>query len=345
MTEPLEFFKVVFERYNLAAEQSSERNSQDYQIGNNKFRFTFATEALIPLITRALAHLEIPSTEKTDFEVFLWDSKSTGIPMVKRPWKDSDLSARGEVKTFSNNHIRTTFQPERNALSIINLNKNQAIYWVKNPESIPYFETGVPLLFILSQWLATRNMQVVHSGAVGLPEGGVLIAGKGGSGKSNSTLACLNSPLYFAADDFCVLEPGNSSMVYSIYQTGKVDADRLEHFQFLQTALYNQERLEDEKALFILSNGFEDRLIKSFPLKAILVPQITGKKNTSIKPAASGYGLRAVAPSTIFLLANQGRESLHKLANILNQVPCYTLFLGTELNQIPKAILTLLEQL
>ena len=71
MTTPIEFFELVYERYNSAAGKSSTGKHQDYQISNNKFRLTFATEALIPKITPALTHLEIPSTQKTDFEIFL----------------------------------------------------------------------------------------------------------------------------------------------------------------------------------------------------------------------------------------------------------------------------------
>ena len=41
--------------------------------------------------------------------------------------------------------------------------------------------------------MSDRNLQYVHAGAVGNKNGGILLVGKGGSGKSSTALACLKS--------------------------------------------------------------------------------------------------------------------------------------------------------
>ncbi|MFM6846780.1 MAG: serine kinase, partial [Dolichospermum sp.] len=79
--------------------------------------------------------------------------------------------------------------------------------------------------------------------------------------------------------------------------------------------------------------------------KAVLVPQITGKLETHLRPMSAGAALRALAPSTIFQLAGSGQTALQIMSSLVKQVPCYVLQLGTDMVQIPDVILRLLSQI
>jgi hypothetical protein len=45
------------------------------------------------------------------------------------------------------------------------------------------------------------------------------VAGKGGSGKSTTALACLDSPLVYASDHYCSLTNEPAPYVYSLYDS------------------------------------------------------------------------------------------------------------------------------
>ena len=80
--------------------------------------------------------------------------------------------------------------------------------------------------------------------------GGVLLAGKGGSGKSTTALTCLNSELQYVSDDYCVVVAQPSPFAYNLYCTAKVRADNTHRVPHLMPTVSNGNRLGDEKALF-----------------------------------------------------------------------------------------------
>ncbi|MEO0770938.1 MAG: serine kinase, partial [Cyanobacteria bacterium J06649_4] len=175
---------------------------------------------------------------------------------------------------------------------------------------------------------------------------GVLLAGKGGSGKSSTALACLNSELVYASDDYCLVETDPEPYVYSLYNTAKLKGQAdLERFPHLAPLISNPDSFTDEKAMVFLQEHYPEKLINKLPIKAILLPRVMGIPDTHIRRASSMLALKALAPSTIFQLPNTGQSALKMMATLARQVPCYVLELGTDIPQIPRAIATLLSDL
>ena len=128
-------------------------------------------------------------------------------------------------RSLTNERIHTAYHLGPNIFSIIDLKENLALYWVKDAQALPYYEIGSPLRTILHWWADQGAYQFVHGGAVGLPTGGVLLAGKGGTGKSTTALACLEAGLLYASDDYCLIRTDTEPFVYSIYNTAKLRGD------------------------------------------------------------------------------------------------------------------------
>jgi hypothetical protein len=63
-----------------------------------------------------------------------------------------------------------------------------------------------------------------------------------------------------------------------------------------------------------------------------------------LKPASPAAGLAALAPSTIFQLPGAGKEAFQAMGQLVRQVPCYQLNLGTDIGEIPEVILELLAE-
>lgn len=341
-TDPLTFFNAVYAAYEKAEIASGGSIEHFYCIGNFTVRLCFAGPALLPYMTSALAHLAIEPIPDPTLTICLWDSTSTHTLMPPPPWQADDYRERGEIRGFNNERIHTTFQVGPNALSILDAERNLAIYWVKTTKQIPYWETGSPLRTIFHVWMSQQGVQLIHAGAVGVPSGGVLLVGKGGSGKSTTALSCLNSELFYASDDYCLLAPEPTPTVFSIYSTGKKNADDVQRLPFLTSLISNRDRLDSEKALYFLNEHFPKKILPSFPLRAILIPQVTGQTETTLKAASPAAGLSALAPSTIFQLSGAGRTAFQGMGKIIKQLPCYYLNLGTDVAQIPDVILGLL---
>jgi hypothetical protein len=340
---PSEFFDQIYTSFKQAEATVGETVDQFYAIAGFTIRLRFAGHALVSRLTSALAHLAQVSEQTPDLTICLWDSTSTKTPIPPPPWQGGQLQQRGEILGFNTDRFLTAFQWGANALSLLDLQENLGIYWVNNAQQLPYWESGSPLRTILHSWLSQRNVQMVHAGAVGLPSGGVLLVGKGGSGKSTTALCCLESDLFYAGDDYVAVSPHPVPHVYSLYNTGKKRANDIDRLPTLKPLITNQERLETEKALYFLYEHFPEQIISGFPLKAILIPRITGGLDTSLTKVSTVTALTSLVPSTIKQLPNAGQTACHLITQVAQATPCYSLNLGTDLQQIPRIILGLLQ--
>jgi len=230
---PVAFFNAVWQRFTWAKEAIGGSDDRFYSIGGHTIRLCFAGSALMPYITPAFEHLVARPVYEPSLTVCLWDSSSTDTDMPPVPWTSDDYMARGEIRGYNNDHIHTTFHLGSGALSMMNTRMSVALFWVHDFRQIPVYERGAPLRTILFWWMNKHNRQLIHAGAVGTPKGGVLLAGKGGSGKSTTALASINSELLYAGDDYVLLGREQTPFVYSLYNSAKLDAYHIKRLSHL----------------------------------------------------------------------------------------------------------------
>lgn len=338
------FFDSLYALFKEAQKQSGCSLERFYCIAGHVIRLSFAGDCLLPRICPAFEHLSCHEHSSAELTICLLDSVSTGIAMPELPWPSHKGMDPGEVHSYSNGRIFVSFDMGTGILNLLDTERNIGIFYTCDGNKLPYWESGAPLRVILHRWLHCRRKQMLHSGAVGTADGGAILVGAGGSGKSSTSLACLQSELLYAADDYCLLTDEGEPYVHSLYSSGKINAADISKFSFLRSALSNADRLDQEKALFFLHSDFRHKISRGFPLKAILVPSVTGRQDTSFYSISAAHALRALAPSTIFQLPG-GREAAFKLiAGVARKVPCYCLELGTDKSRIPPVIFYLLHK-
>jgi len=355
--DQLAFFDALSEGFRRAAGAVG-IVERDYGIAGFRVRLRFAGSALIPVIAPALAHLEIAPEGSPDFTIELFDSRSTAtrlpfladrlVDLIRLRWWEH-LEGRRELKGLNGPRIRSVFHLGPDIVSTLDTARDGAVYWVDDAASIPYYETGYPLSVLLNWWLARRGRYFVHAAAIGLEQGGVLLTGKGGSGKSTTTLACLMSDLAIAGDDYAAVDP-EASRAYSLYNTVKLKALRdVERFPGLTGCVSNLDRVEDgeqgEKAMIFLHRHFPQKLLGSMPLRAILVPRIVDRPETVIAPASAALAFKALAPSTVFQLPGNAHEAFQGLVQMIRRIPSYEIALGSDIGRIPSTIHRFIEQL
>jgi hypothetical protein len=221
----------------------------------------------------------------------------------------------------------------------------RGFYWVRSVAQLPYWERGAPLRPLLHEWLTGSGHIPVHGAAVGYADGGVLLAGAGGSGKSNAALTCLNSDLLYASDDFCVLSDKPEWQVHSLYCSGKMLPPDIRRHPHLEPHVSNHDRPDDEKFLFFLHEPFHERLIRSMPLKAVVMPRVAGRGASALTPDNKAAAQRAVAMSTIALSPAGRGAAFARLANLVRLLPCYALTIGEDFQNVPHLIADLLRNL
>jgi hypothetical protein len=352
-TDRLSFFQMLHTWFDRITEATGTID-RFYNIGGYTVRLSFASEMMATQLTQAISHLETTPIEQPALTICLWDNISTQtqlpglMPAFIRTfhwyWYNY-LDGRQNVKSLCCDRFQMHFNVGPNIFSALDIQQNLALYWIEDAAQLPYWERGSPLQTILNEWMGRQQRQYVHAAAVGTITGGVLLAAKGGSGKSTSALSCLRSDLLYASDDYCLIATEPVPYVYSLYNSAKLKGIQdLERFPHLAPLVSNGDRLTEEKAMIFLKQHFPEKVVAGFPLRAILVPQITGEQDTRLCKSTSIVALKALAPSTIFQLSGAGKNSLQMMSQLVRQLPCYILKLGTDITQIPKVISELLEQ-
>lgn len=317
---------------------------------------------MLARLTRTFTHLARADDRDAELTVHLWDSASGDTALPPLPDVGEGPHQPGAFFYYSDDEVRTAFQLGTSgdprvlemyphaappSLSVLDTAAGEAFYWVSDAAAIPYWEEATAIRFLLDWWMRESEVYSLHAGAVGTAEGGVLLVGKSGSGKSTSTLACLQSEqLLYAGDDYVAVETGAAPHVHSLYSSGKVMPDHVQRLPFLLPAVSNADDLGEEKAVVYVHEEWPRAITTGFPLKALLAPKVTpGLVEARTVEISRIEGLAALAPSTVFQMHTRAKESLAAMSRLLEQVPCYRLELGSDIPSIPRAVEALLERL
>lgn len=301
-------------------------------------------------LSLALAHLRQEFAEEPDLTIHVWSGHaaspssnallSSYLQILYRDWTTC-CGSRGELRGFHSPAVPVFYVPGPDVLNLVDVANRKAFFFKRDASPLPYWEAGSPFRHILHAWLSAEGVQFVHGGAVGDGSGGVLLAGRGGSGKSTTTLLCLNAGMLYAGDDYCAVSCGSPLYVHSLYNTAKLLPRDLDRFPELRTRIWNPQALAEnslDKAVFFLADVLRERISLGFPLRAVLMPRVTPQTDTSLTPCGPGAALAALAPTTVAQLQNTGQPDMDRIAAIVSQVPAYILNLGSDLTQVADVV-------
>jgi len=337
------FFENVWRQIPVAEDAAGVVTERWFEIAGLNLKLRFLGSALEAYITPAIAHLEVAQPrDQADLVVHCWDCASLAVEFPRAPVCIEAFSPRGEIRGLNDCRFHASFETGGRQLSVFDTRSRQAVYCVGVATDIPHYEIAEPIRAILSWFMREHDRQLIHAAAVGNAQGGVLLIGQSGAGKSNTALGCIASSLQYAADDFCAVSTAPIPIVYSIYCSGKTHIADWTRHGFLADLDPNFGP-PGEKAIYYLNRKLCRKLILEFPLKAILLPRRAGNI-CEMRPVPPVAALRMAAPDTAKLLPDAGAEVMRHIAHLVRTIPCYELLLGAIPERIPEVILTLLNR-
>jgi hypothetical protein len=328
---PVDGLQEDFER---AAEAAGGAVDLRLAIASQAVRIRFAGARAAEALSPAFAHLVAQEDEPAALTLHVWDS---GSPAA------AEASGAGASYYSEQDGVRALHQPS-DVFSVLTAEADTGWFWMPDANGLPYWDYTAPFRHLLSWWLDAQGLRQVHGGAVGTEDGGVLLVGAGGSGKSTTALSTLlDERLRYAGDDYVAVGAAPARAVHSLYCSGKVHQEDLHRLPHLEPALADGVR-PDEKAVFYVERAFPGRSIAGFPLRAIVVPRVTDRRAARALPGTRAEALAALAPSTIFQLHPPARDALAWMAGLVRSVPTFVLELGSDVETIPAALLRILER-
>lgn len=298
---------------------------------------------LLTQLSHALDHVADESDDEPELVISTWDSATPQIDDPPLPETDGS-GPRGTLLYSSDGTRQVAYQVGLAQLSAYDGARN-AWFWARDGAALPWWEPAAPFRQILHWWLAERDLMLLHGASVGLTHGGVLLVGRGGSGKSTCALSSLESNLLYAGDDYVAVGQSPVPYVSSLYCSGKLQPGHAKLLPHLPPPMFGGDGSEDEKAVFYVSERFAERMCTGFPLRAVLAPRVVGGTEPRLLPMPPAHALRALAPSTLMQLRPPRPDALSWMARLLQQVPAYELQVGGPIDAIPRTIERLLVDL
>jgi hypothetical protein len=299
-----------------------------YRIAGKRLDIRFLGDRLVPHITPALAHLECgPDAGPPDLELVCWDCSELGLAYPDAPVAKAEFTPRCEIPALTDASIHTAFEPQAKLLSLFDRDAGKAWYVVGDAREMPRFDKAEPVRAILSWFCRAHGRQFVHAGAVGHEDGGVLLLGRSGMGKSNTALACLQSPLGYAADDFCAISTTGQPTAHSIYSTAKTRQSDWRRFPFFAGLAPDIDPEGREKTIYFLNQATPEKLLLRFPIRALLIVR-RSEGPTRLTAALPEAVMTEIAPDTTRLLPDAGGEVFAAVSRLARAAPAYTLHLG-----------------
>jgi hypothetical protein len=331
--------------YLTAAEQAGEV-CIDVDIAGSRVRLCFAGSALIEPIMTSLDHRRIPQRSHPDIRIDLLDFRSTSMRPAVVNLFGKRIPADGSIWRWSEHGSHLLYQRSpAHTLQIFDAARERTLFWISDAGDLPAWDRCKPLLQALHWTLARGPWQPIHAGAVCGAHGGVLLGGRGGAGKSTTALACLRAGWRYAGDDYVLVSTAPTPRVENLFNSARLWDDMLQRFPELQSTLTNSNAGANQKADLRLADRVPLQDFVGFPLRAILLPKVTGSPDSTIRPTTPAQAMIALAPTTMLMPHADASRVFQRIVEVVNALPAFRLDLGTDIDLIPPAIESLLQSL
>jgi hypothetical protein len=317
-----------------------------YRLAGRTLRVDWSASPRFDAMRRALAAIEgapdrphDPSAG--DLHVTVWGGR--GLPPPPRPpWEWDQQSARGDLGLEMPSGIRLSYDGSSGGITLFDELSGRAVWWLGRGDGIAPWDTAAPLRTLLSFWARTIGMELAHSAAVGHPDGVVLLVGRGGSGKTTTSVNALAAGLDFLGDDYVLVDPVTLT-AHLVFATAKLDADERVALDPSSCGEVVERRGSFRKRVCFLVPAYQRQLLRSAPIRAVAAPAVeparTATRVTTLPTAAA---LRALAASTLLQLSGADAAAFGRLAAVAKQVPTFRLLLGTDRDSTHLGVLDVL---
>ncbi len=297
----------------------------------------FHGEVLERLLMPALSHrLQGAHAEAACVTIDVWDRAASGVRMPPRPVEKHCLSERGDIWTFISPRFRSAFHYSDFSLNLMDVETGRAIFWVDSAAALPLSTLAAPFRTLFHWWTAHHGMQLVHAAALVQDGRAVLITGQGGTGKSSTALACLQSGMGYIGDDYVLLSRQPELRVHSLYRTAKLLVDDLPRAGALaDTAMV----LAGEPKAIVYPDV---SLASDFAVALVLTPRFGDSDDTFAEPVDHAYLTGAACYTTISQLPHAGPATSSFIESAFQSIPSRTIVLGRDRGRVAEAVRALM---
>lgn len=284
----------------------------------------FLNENAKEIFSRPFSHLKTEVDRNPKFDIYVIHGGLSSEPIDG--WKrfERDASEERKLLTYSNNGKHILYNHESKILSGYDSQNKKAYYYIPSLDMLPFYEKAAPMRMIFHHFAQENEMILVHGAAIAIDGRGILMAGRGGSGKTTTAICAALGGFDYLGDDYVILDT-ESKVIYSLYSSSKIRWDSEKLLPELGALAINSKN--EDKGYFFM-NEINDRAKKSIRLYVVVIPQIGGEEPSYLRTSGIN-ALRVLSSSTIFQMPGSGRSTLQSISKAIRNVPAYEMVLSS----------------
>ncbi len=309
------FFLKLLESWNKTAGNPAEVR---VRLCGNFIRLRFSGSRLLNRLTGAFRHTCCEPGQHPDLTILVGCGNTMPLPPFTAS-KDA-FGRRSELSTKPGSRLTASFMLGPDILSLLDQDRNIAIYWIREEHGLPAFEQAAPFRHIFHWFLRERGWMLVHAAAVGRENCGFLICGKGGSGKSTLAASTWASDGWqFAGDDYCAVSTRAPHQIFPLYPTAKLTVPTMRMLGLQQS---RSTVFDGEKAVWMAHDHCPERIPEYLKPVGLIIPSRTREPAppTRVSPAVAA---RHLVVSTLYQMPFANAADHQELAELTRTLPAW----------------------
>ena len=215
-------------------------------------------------------------------------------------------------------------------LAAVDYGKELYYYCVDHEAGAEPVLYGHPMPEMFGLWAGNNAMLMLHSACVGVDGKGVLLAARGGGGKSTLAVSCLTGGFDFAGDDYILVSREGPLKAMPLYRTVALNPDMREKLDPDMPVL----RIDEDRGGKLLLDASAYHFREELPVRAVVHPVIAGLEEPEIVPVKPGPVMVKLIHSTAQQLGVfRDPEPYRIMSRRLAGLPVYEIRLSPDLRK------------
>lgn len=249
---------------------------------------------------------------------------------IQSEWEDPGFAPTDFHETLAADGLRAAYPFQKGLWRILDLKSRVGLQWCSTTDKLPPWDASAPLRQHLHWLLQDRRLRLAHAATLGSKNGGIVLFGRGGAGKSGTTLAGLAAGLSTVGDDYIALGNAPAPFARPLYRTVKQDQGGLSRLSGLAGRMAGERENWRGKVEFDPSLYFDDAFLEHMPIRAVILPRIAHLEKPLLSAARPQQAMLSLMTSNLHQFAGEEENGMQFFAEFLKVLPCFQLDLSTD---------------
>ena len=251
--------------------------------------------------------------------------------MPRCVWTDTVIGGGPVRDALEADNLLGVHDPDRDLWQFYDPEAGEGVQLMPSADTPPPWEASIPLRLFIHWAMHGIGRPLVHAGTLGFDGACVFLAGPGGSGKSGTTLSGILDGLASVGDDYVLAEATPDDVIARpIVKIMKQDPEGLRRLGLDPAGPLFQGPNWQGKFEFEFERLCPASQAPALKGTAILLPWVSGGRQTVAHPASAKEAMLALAPSSFAQLFGSWRADLGFLAEFCRRMPAWRVELGSD---------------